>query len=351
MSTPRNTALAFTACALLAAPGAAQDAPFARVRSLHAKLEMYGQSRGTEQSDRFSKSFRVGPSGTLDLSNLSGAITVTGGSGDEVVINALKRVRERDAAAARQMLAAVTIDATERAGRVEVRTSHPGGTEGHGFRHPNVEVDYTVTVPSGATVYLKSLSGSIKVTNVRGELRQDTLSGDLQAADVGKIVRLKTMSGDVDLSNTAPDGEVNVSSLSGTVTLRNIKTMNLDASSVSGDLRLNDVACEHASLRSISGNIDFAGTLAKSGRYEIKSHSGNVRLAPGAMPGFELDAETFSGNTRSDLPLTLRAGSGTQEQRPRRGPFERRTLRGTFGDGSAVVQIRTFSGDVTVVKR
>lgn len=349
MATYTDTALALTASLTLLAPSAAaQGHGLNRLRSLHLRFDAYGQSRGAEQTERFSRSFRVGPSGTLDLSNLAGDVTVTGGSGDEIAVTAVKRVRGRDAGAGKQQLASVSIEATERAGRVEVRTVYPQGLDSGSIRHPQVEVDYTVNVPSGATVYLKSFSGSMKVTSVKGELREDTLSGDLEASDVGKVVRLKSVSGDVNLSTTAPDGEVTLSSVSGTVVVRNAKTRSLDASTVSGDVRLTDIACDHASLRSISGNVEYAGTLARSGRYEIRSHAGNVRVAPGSTAGFELDAETFSGNARSDLPLTLRAGGG-QDEPTRRGP-QRHALRGTYGDGSAVLQIRTFSGDITIVK-
>ena len=57
----------------------------------------------------------------------------------------------------------------------------------------------------------------------------------------------------------------------------------------------------------MSGNIEFDAPLAKGGRYEFTSHSGNVRIVLSGNTGFELDADTFSGSVRSDVPVTLRA--------------------------------------------
>jgi DUF4097 and DUF4098 domain-containing protein YvlB len=50
---------------------------------------------------------------------------------------------------------------------------------------------------------------------------------------------------------------------------------------VSGDVRLDDATIERADMKSLSGNIDLTGQLARNGRYEITTHSGDVRLAIG----------------------------------------------------------------------
>jgi len=59
---------------------------------------------GPEFTDTFSKTVRLGRSGTFELSNVAGDITVTGGGGDEVRIQAVKRVRRPNESDARAML-------------------------------------------------------------------------------------------------------------------------------------------------------------------------------------------------------------------------------------------------------
>ncbi|MGE5361045.1 MAG: DUF4097 family beta strand repeat-containing protein, partial [Bacteroidales bacterium] len=92
-----------------------------------------------------------------------------------------------------------------------------------------------------------------------------------------------------------------------------------------------------------SGDIGYSGPFARSGRYEFKAHSGGVRIAPSTATGFEVNAETFSGGITCDLPLTAKTGELSNRH-------PRRELKGTVGDGSALVTVSTFSGDVTIGK-
>jgi len=57
----------------------------------------------------------------------------------------------------------------------------------------------------------------------------------------------------------------------------------------------------------VSGDLTYAGPIDRGGRYEFKSHSGNVVLVVDGKTGFEIDARTYSGRLRSELELTHRA--------------------------------------------
>src|SRR3954471_20444662 len=80
-----------------------------------------GRNNGPEQSERFSRKVKIGRDGRFTLSNISGDITITAGSGDEVSIEAVKRTRGD-----KSELARVQIVVDDRAGRVDVRTEHEG---------------------------------------------------------------------------------------------------------------------------------------------------------------------------------------------------------------------------------
>ena len=314
-TTPFARALLVAALALAAASTAGAAADHRSPRFHAAWMEHFAQQRGPEQTDRVTKTFRVGRTAALELSNISGDIVVTGGPGEEIAI-----------------------EAVERGGRVEVRTVYPR------MSNNRVSVDYRVTVPAGTSVDVKSVSGDMKVTGVKGDLRAESVSGEVRAETGGQAARVKSVSGDVELTGVSGSGDVNVGSVSGDVTAKNIKCRNLDAGSVSGEVRLIDVDCERSQVSSISGSLEYAGPLQKGGRYELKAHSGNVRLALSGTTGFEVDASTFSGTIRTDLPITLKAAGEGRER-------TRQSLRGTLGDASALVVIKTFSGDVTIAKR
>ena len=69
-------------------------------------------------------------------------------------------------------------------------------------------------------------------------------------------------------------------------------------------------------------------------------------------PGFELDASTFSGSIRSDFPVTLRSTAATTGTRDDAARWQQsRAIRGTFGDASAILAVRSFSGTVVITKK
>ena len=297
--------------------------------------------RGSEYTDKISKTLRLGKNGTVDLQNLSGDIVVTGGGGSDVRIDAVKRVRHPNESEARELLRAIDVRIEERNGDVEVRTDYPRRYNWSG------EVDYTVSVPRDANVILRSLSGDMRVSNLNGELRADTTSGDVTVTAVRRIRQAKTISGDLEITDSDGD-EVAAETVSGDIILRGIKARTVDLHAVSGDMRLTDVEGDRMFGRAVSGSVEFSGRLARNGRYEFQSHSGDVRVSLLGASGFSIEASTFSGNLQSDFPLTVQ-GNSPNGFGPRRGPG--RAIRGTFGDGGAVLSLQSFSGNITITKR
>jgi DUF4097 and DUF4098 domain-containing protein YvlB len=332
-----------------AVPAGAQDADHRSgmrdgVRRATARAYQ-GRNTGPEQTERFSRKVKVGRDGRVSIANISGDIVVTTGSGDEVSIEAVKRTR-----GGQGELAAVQIDVEERAGRVDVQTSHRG-------RNDHVSVDFTVVMPATASLDVHSVSGSLKVTGVRGSVRAETVSGNVTTTDTPRLEAAKSVSGDVSLTGAAADGDLSAASVSGNVTARGLKARGLDLGSVSGDISLSDVSCERLTIKTVSGSVEYAGTIVKNGRYEINSHSGTVRLLLDNPSGFELNANSFSGSIRSELPLTIGGDARDRGSRDDRNRGRRRddsnshNMRATFGDGAATLSIRTFSGNVIISKR
>ena len=63
-------------------------------------------------------------------------------------------------------------------------------------------------------------------------------------------------------------------------------------------------------VRAVNGNIDYTGDLARNGRYQFISHSGDIRLVLSGATGFELQANSFSGTVRSDFAIKRRPAGG-----------------------------------------
>jgi DUF4097 and DUF4098 domain-containing protein YvlB len=295
-----------------------------------------------QQTEKFSKTVPLPKGGSLDLANISGDIVITGGAGEQIVIDAVKRGKTAED------LKAVTIDVTATANRVEVRAQYPRER-----RNVNVSVDFTVSVPRGASVRVHSVSGDLKVATVDGGLTAETVSGDVVLTSVAQLERARSVSGNVTVETGGSDGDLSVESVSGDVVLKAVKARAIETKSVSGNVELADVTSERVKANAISGDIVFGGPLAKGGRYMLQSHSGDVTLHVSDKAGFEVNAGTFSGDITSDLQIVSTFGGegerGQPGRKPKSGPGQR--LQGTFGDGGALLELTTFSGDVRIVSK
>jgi DUF4097 and DUF4098 domain-containing protein YvlB len=316
-----------------------------RIRAVVSeRVEMvarYQQGR-EEQTDRQTKTVRIGADGELSLSNISGDIVVTRANGGEATIEIVKTARARTADEAKELLGLVTVNVAERSGRAEVRVVYPQGDEmrRNNRRNVNVSVAYNVAAPPGTRLTINSVSGSIRVSDIKGDVAANSVSGTVRIANGARIAAAKSVSGDVEIVDTQTDGAIDVQSVSGGVTLRKVAARRIDIGSVSGSVAIQDVQSDRVEAHSVSGGVEFGGTLAKGGRYELNSHSGDVRVILAGTIGFELEASSFSGNIHSDLPIKMQGDMG-----------RRRSLQGVYGDGSAVLSVTTFSGSVVISKK
>jgi DUF4097 and DUF4098 domain-containing protein YvlB len=297
------------------------------------------RERWPEVTAPFSRIVPLGRNGTLDLENLAGDVIITGGRGNEVRIEAVKRVRNPIASQARSLLEQLRIDVVERGGNVDVRTLHP-------MRARNMfgTVDYTIVVPSSSNVTVRTMTGDVRVTNVNGELRAEAVNGNVAASDVRRVRLVKTMTGNIELADAEAD-ELTASTMSGDLVVSNAKGRFFDMQSVTGHLRLMNVEPDRAHLLSMQGDIEYHGRFVPSGRYEFQSHGGNIRLTPTNNQGFDIQASTFGGIFRSDYALKTIADTAS---RSRRGS---RTIHATFGDAGAAITAHSMNGNIVIVRR
>jgi len=349
--------LTLVACALPTPAVVAQDR-ITRLRYVTRRVEVERRSasEATEQSrqrrtdereaqtERFTRSVNIGATGEIELSNISGDIVVTRGGGTAATIEVVKTARGASAEDARALLQLVQVEITERGTRAEARTRYPAGDElrRNNRRNVDVSVAYSVAAPEGTRILAKSISGNISVRDILGGLTLETISGTVRIANAGRMVNGRSISGDIELVDTKVEGALEAGTISGTVRLRRLTARSLAVNSVSGNVEIEDVTAERIGAQVISGNITFAGDLQPNGRYELTSHSGNIRLAVAAGTGFQVEASSFSGSINTDIPITMSGGQSGRRNR---------ALRGTAGSGGAVLDLTTFSGTILITKR
>jgi flagellar motor protein MotB len=289
------------------------------------------------EGERIVKSFSVGKAGSLLLHNISGDVIVTAGGGSEIKVQAIKKAKGRSQDEARQQLDNVVLTMQEAGGgRVDIRVE-PRGRESRAW------IDFNVTVPYEASAEIHSVSGDLSVTGVKGEVRAETVSGDVKGTGLTRLAAAKSVSGDVVLNNTESDGTLVLSAVSGDVTATNVKARAIEVSAVSGDTVLSQCNADRAQVSTVNGDITYSGWLSKAGRYELKTHSGDIVLHHQGS-AFEVAASTFSGDIKFDQPLPGTVKANTN----RYGPG--RSVRGAVGGGGAYLELTTFSGDIIVGK-
>ena len=138
-------------------------------------------------------------------------------------------------------------------------------------------------------------------------------------------------------------GELAVHTVSGDVTLDGARGT-VDIETVSGDLSLRDVSTRQVRTHTTSGDLTFAGAIVSAGRYEFTTHSGEVSLQLPSTVGAQLSVSTFNGGIESDFPITLKAGEHGMGASTKRLEF-------ALGQGSARIIAETFSGDITLRRR
>jgi DUF4097 and DUF4098 domain-containing protein YvlB len=207
-----------------------------------------------------------------------------------------------------------------------------GGSHGSDTR-------FEVSVPYGVHVAVRSMSGDISVRGTRGEVEAHAQSGDVEVEDVTAHLNVNTLSGGIQAHNVT--GDVEIGTTSGDVKIVDLRG-NVDVGTVSGDVELRGITGKIVRAKTTSGDVTFDGIIDTAGRYDLATHSGDVRLHVQRDASAQLTVETWNGGVTSEFPITLKPG----EHGIGSGYAKRFTF--AIGGGAARISAETFSGDITI---
>lgn len=171
-------------------------------------------SAAQKETETIDRTVSIGQRGSLKLKNFSGDVRITGTSGGDVVIHAVRR-------ATRERLDNIKLEITASGSSVSIDANKrvPGWSE----RNNNVvETAFDIKVPQGTSLDLNSFSGKLDVRGVTGEVKADTFSGDIDidVAEAGQVPALtaETFSGDISARvPSSASGRLRFNSFSGSV--------------------------------------------------------------------------------------------------------------------------------------
>jgi DUF4097 and DUF4098 domain-containing protein YvlB len=204
--------------------------------------------RDTETIDR---SLPMPAGGTLRLKTFSGRVKITGGSGDQLVVHAVRR-------ATRERLDEIKLEITTAGSTIEVDANHRLVER----RNDNVvETDFEITVPAKTRLDIKTFSAPVTVIGVNANQNIDGFSSDVTIE-----------------SNEWGDGtDIDVNTFSGDVRLRLPASArgNIDFNSFSGRFESDlPVTLNSSSRRNFRGALNGGG----NGDFRLKTFSGDVSI-------------------------------------------------------------------------
>lgn len=216
------------------------------------------------------------------------------------------------------------IDIDRRGDRIDVEAEARVGT--------SVIADYRISVPVGLDLDLEGHYTTIEVRGVGGAVTAETQQGSITVVGARGPVEASSLNGPILIEGT--EGRVEIDAVASDVRFVNVAG-EVVVENVGGDILFEGGRARSVEAGTVGGRIVYDGTIEPRGSYYFGSHGGSVTVRIPQGSGAQVTVATIHGNVRADLP-------GVDP-----GPF-RRGQRTTFqvGDGSASVEVETFSGAV-----
>ena len=231
--------------------------------------------KGSAQ-DTWERTYTVAPGGRLEILNVNGEIRAEAAPGGTVHVRAERRVTAASDQAAQEMLEKLELREEVGPQRVRVETVVPRGRWG------GHKVTYTVQVPPGVHVDLRTVNGGVRLDNVGGEVRATATNGGVRGrlADVS-LLDARTTNGGVELELTgelAAAGRVSLASVNGGVRLAVPEATrgDLTARCTNGRVSVSDLPFEadgDQTRRRVAGRLNGGGA-----RIDLQTTNGGVSI-------------------------------------------------------------------------
>lgn len=192
-----------------------------------------------------------------------------------------------------------------------------------------------VRVPAGATVWIRTTSADVTVRELTGAVDINTVAGDVDVRSRPATFYAESMAGDLELHIEA--GIARARAGTGGITFTGT-VEDLGLTTVSGALDVTAPGLRRGRFTTVDGPIEFSGDVRPAGALVFETHSGDINVRLSAALAADLRLTTFGGDIRIGYP-------GAPE--PPTGPG-RRAVIFEVGDGGAEVDLRSYSGSVTV---
>ncbi len=270
-----------------------------------------------------SETYPVSPGAEVDIDVLSGTVTIVVGSEDEVKVTGTLG----------DGVESLEIDGDEDGVYIEVEYDE------HYHGKQQVDTDLTISVPKGTMLSVETVSASISVEGVTGELDLESVSGNVDVATMPAALDVETVSGSISVASAPSDSDV--SSVSGLIEIR-AAGGSIDVENVSGKTVIHGGVIENGDLESVSGDITCHAITGPDGSLDIETMSGTITLMIDSTLVASFDLSTFSGSIQNQIgPEPTRTSKYTPGKE----------LNFNTGSGGPSISLESFSGSIKLITR
>lgn len=236
-----------------------------------------------ELEERFDRTYDLGAGGSVSVSNVNGAVIVEGWDGDEVRVEAVKKVKAGSRDAAQDAMRRVEVQVERRGDHLEIDTRLP--KNGSGFfdwlfgNHANANVTYTLSIPRHTDVEVHTVNGKVRIRDVAGEVEAHTTNGAIEMEEMRGSVRAATTNGgiDVELSEVTEGRGMRFSTTNGGIhlTLPRDARVSVDADTTNGGIDLEGLAADvqSKSRRHLRADVNGGGP-----EIDLNTTNGGIKI-------------------------------------------------------------------------
>jgi len=270
-----------------------------------------------------SETYPIGPGAEVDIDVLSGTVTIVAGS--EGLVEVTGTLGDG--------VESLEIDGDEDGVYIEVEYDE------HYHGKQQVDTDLTIRVPAGVVLSVETVSASISVDGVTGELDLETVSGNVEIATMPAALDIETVSGNISVASAPADSDV--SSVSGHIEIQ-AAGGSIDIENVSGKTIIYGGFIDDGDLESVSGDITCHAIPGPDGSLDIETMSGTITLMIDTTLVASFDLSTFSGLIENQVgPEPTRTSKYTPGKE----------LYFNTGTGGPNISLESFSGSIKLITR
>lgn len=289
-----------------------------------------------DTEDVINRSFNVSEGGTITMDVSRGSIEVDTGKGDLVKVKVIRKVGTSNEDRAQEIFEKYKIDFRHSGSDVTIETDDHVRRDGFfsWIRGLKFRVRFIVTVPEEYNLNLKTSGGSIRVSEIQGEVNARTSGGSLSFEYVKGPVWGKTSGGSIRLEGCS--GNVDVRTSGGSIRIGKVEG-EVEAVTSGGSIHVKEVMGTinaHTSGGSMSATISRQPTDDCS----LTTSGGSISVHLEEDIKVDLDASTSGGRVSTDFPITIQ------------GQISKRKLKGKVNGGGPELRLKTSGGSIRIKK-